>query len=362
MIMRLRTLTIASLIICFVLILTGCGVQLALLPVGLPASQTETRALMPLVLKDAHRLTTKITRNYTWKFSGIEWTWELRIPESLYNYYRELPRPSTRDYSVYITHPIDDACIDKMVTEIGRIAQRQHFNERETIEFTAAFVQSLPYAEDSVATPYEEYPRYPLETLFDMAGDCEDTSILLASLLDRMGLGVVLVYFPSVAGRQGHYGIGVLSVEGIYGTNWEYDGKRYFYIETTRKGMRMGAISGVWAGASPEIIALTPSPFLIYDWKATTDGGIVELEVTIENIGLAKADNVYIFAGFEVYDEEEYYGGNILYNTEKSRRFDILAGQSKVVRLTLEVPVSGYGVLLINVIYNGSVVDKGYFE
>jgi integrase len=49
-----------------------------------------------------------LTRKYTWKYGLSEWTWELNFNQSIYDYYKALPRPPTRNYSVYVTHPLDD--------------------------------------------------------------------------------------------------------------------------------------------------------------------------------------------------------------------------------------------------------------
>ena len=43
-----------------------------------------------------------ITRNYVWEFDGMEWSLEFPISESLYEYYKELPRPPTKKlFSLY---------------------------------------------------------------------------------------------------------------------------------------------------------------------------------------------------------------------------------------------------------------------
>jgi len=50
-----------------------------------------------------------------------------------------------------------------------------------TIENALAFVQkSVSYQLDPAGS---EYPRYPVETLVDGVGDCEDSAILYASIV-----------------------------------------------------------------------------------------------------------------------------------------------------------------------------------
>lgn len=177
-----------------------------------------------------------ITHNHVWLFDGIRWEWELNITESLHNYYKELKRPSTHNYSSCITNTADDIYLNNLVSELNKAASENGFNTFETIQFVAAFVQSLPYTSDIETTGHKDYVRYPVETLADFGGDCEDTAILLAALLDRMGQDVILVYYPN------HYGIGVLGDKETYGMYWEYNDKEYFYLETSIGGWKIGEI------------------------------------------------------------------------------------------------------------------------
>ncbi len=58
-------------------------------------------------------------------------------------------------------------------------------------ECALAFVQAtITYALDPGLF---EYPRYPVETLVDLVGDCEDTAILYASLVRTLGQGALIV-------------------------------------------------------------------------------------------------------------------------------------------------------------------------
>ena len=77
----------------------------------------------------------------------------------------------------------DDYYIDQMVRQINTAALEEHFTKVEKLNFVVDFVQSLPCTVDDETTPYDEYPRYLVETLFDRGGDYEDTAILVAALL-----------------------------------------------------------------------------------------------------------------------------------------------------------------------------------
>jgi hypothetical protein len=75
----------------------------------------------------------------------------------------------------------------------------------------------LEYTSDLVTEGYDEYPRYPIETLVDKGGDCEDTAILAASIIRGMGYGVVLLVFPKTADSPGHCAVGVAGEAGMPG-------------------------------------------------------------------------------------------------------------------------------------------------
>lgn len=287
-------------------------------------SQQETIELQEII-QEIPQSSEILTRNYSWEFSGMEWSWELLIPQSLYKYYKEIPRPPTKNYSVYITHPLDDTYIDLIVGKIREASSQQGYNEYETVEFALTFVQSLPYTIDSVTTPYDEYPRYPIETLVDNGGDCEDTSILLASLLDKMGYGVVLIVFPD------HIAVGVKGGENIYGTFWEYNGDKYYYLETTGTGWRIGQLPDVYEGTSAYVYPMVSTPIITHEWSLVSRGYFGELEVTVYNLGTAIADNVVVLTGFDA-------GEDLLWSREQSESFNVEANHQVTVRLIIYAP------------------------
>jgi len=322
------------------LILAGCGFT--------PPTPTPTPAVgLTGIIQDIPQSTELVTRNYVWKYGGGEWNWELVIPQALYDYYREMPRPPTTNYSVYVTHPLDDPYIDHLVEKIQKAAEQKGFNEYETVEFAAAFVQSLPYTVDSVNTPYDEYPRYPIETLIDNGGDCEDTSILLASLIDKMGYGVILIMLPN------HCAVGVKGGENIYGTYWEYQGAKYYYLETTGTRWRIGQLPEQYKDTPASIRPMIPTPILTHEWKARGKGISAEMEVVVQNLGSATAHNVFIFAGFDAGDSK-------LWNAKKSETFILPVGQQITVTFNLRIPLNKHTRLVIQIVDDGYAVDNSY--
>jgi len=177
-----------------------------------------------------------VTQHYDWKYPSGTWNWDLPIRLSTYVEYYERPRPQWA--STYVDMAKDPGpYIVGVADRLKDAATKANFSEVQKLDFVVAFVQSLPYTQDKVTTTVDEYPRYPLETLFDRGGDCEDTSILVAALLDRLGYDVALLDLASA--HHMAVGVAVSNANGLY---YEYSGKKYYYLETTGEGWRIGQV------------------------------------------------------------------------------------------------------------------------
>ena len=290
-----------------------------------------------------------IEKEYKWRYGGYTWTLSLSIPESLYEYYKNLDRLPTEDYSVYVTHPYDDEYIRTIVEKFNFIAIDKGYTEAEKVNLAIAFVQSLPYTSDEVTTPFDEYPRYPLETLVDGGGDCEDSSILTASLLDALNYDVVLLWFT------GHVAVGVC-IEA-YGYYYTHDNKRYFYLETTGEGWEIGECPPDLKDTSAYVYPLVPIPILTHDWTAIQEGFKIKLTVTVKNVGSAMAKGIKVYAAFD--QEREGY----VWNAEESDAFDLHFGREVTIKLILDVPKNKYTRLIVGVLdAEGYLVDISYSE
>ncbi|MDO8716581.1 MAG: hypothetical protein Q7J73_07230 [Dehalococcoidales bacterium] len=302
----------------------------------------------PTAIGEMIESTENVSRNYTWNYRG-KWTWEMHMPVSLYDYYRNLPRPRTNNYSVYVTHPLDDVYIDTLVEKMKNAAQRAHYTELQTVEFAAAFVQSLPYTLDSVTSPYDEYPRYPAETLVDNGGDCEDTSILLASILDRMGYKVVLL------NPLNHMAVGVKISGNISGSSWEYKGDNYYYIETTGLNWRIGQLPDRYKDAAATVYPIVPVPIVSHEGNFQSHGSFTDIELKITNLGTAPAANVTVLAGYDA-------GGGMLWNSQRVEPFTLDIDQETTVKLTLRIPPREHTRILVQIVVDGVLVDESFSD
>jgi hypothetical protein len=287
--------------------------------------------------------------HYSWKYGGYNWSWNPEFPENISVAWKSLPRPPTNDYSLYVTQTWDQEYFDELV-QLFKDAQRENgFSDHETVEMVIAFVQSLPYTSDSVTTGFDEYPRYPIETLIDNGGDCEDTAILTAKMLRSMGYGVVLLSLPK------HMAVGVYSTDVPGGQYYTYEGRDYYYLETTGEGYEIGEVPAEYKGSRATPLPLVPKEFVqITDGSFFGSNGYEGVNVTIVNYGTATAYNVrvkaYIEADGLAYNEE--YGG---YRT-------IEPGDSYWQTLYIKIPAQKYGRVAVHVFSGGVITDSSYSE
>jgi hypothetical protein len=287
-----------------------------------------------------------IRRDFVWNYDGQVWTLSLHIPEYLYEYYTNKTRVPSEEYSVYVTHPYDDEYISTIVSEFVEIKAQEGYDEIYTINLITGFVQSLPYASDNVTTSFDEYPRYPVETLVDGGGDCEDTSILTAALLEAYGYDVVLVSLPE------HMAIGVnVDASGVY---YLHEDVKYFYLETTGEGWGLGALPEEFQSELAYLYPLNPIPICVLNWSASISGERLIVAVTVENVGTAKARGIKIFAGFEV-------GYGMILNPRESDFFDLDVEAVSSLELLLSVPLDEHMRLVVRVLDPwGLMLDESY--
>jgi chaperonin cofactor prefoldin len=279
--------------------------------------------------------TETIQREYSWSFDGREWTLSLNIPESIYNYYRDLQRAQTEDYSIYVSHPFDDEYLSTLIEKMNFIAISRDYSEQEKVNLVISFVQSLPYTSDSVTTSFDEYPRYPIETLIDNGGDCEDTSILVSALLHEMNYDVILLSYP------GHMACAVYT-QGVSGTYYDLDNRKYYYIETTGEGWEIGDIPEDYSGVSANYYRLTATPIITHTWEASWTNNKLEIDVIVSNEGTAKAEGLSVWVAFDA-------GEGYVWNQIESDPFDLQFGREVTIDLLLDLPQNEHTRLMIRI-------------
>lgn len=288
-----------------------------------------------------------IYREYVWNYGGKRWSYKLQVPQEVYDYYTGLKRPPTNNYSVYVTDPVDDPFISAIAAKFVEVAGQERYSPQQTVEFVVAFVQSLKYVTDDISKGFDQYARYPLETLVDQKGDCEDTSILLASIMKEMNYGVVLTLLP---GNPGHMAVGVKG-ENLPGVYYEYQGHRYYYVETTGPGWSIGQIPKEYRDRKVQILPLVPAPVITHEWTAKTTGNSIELKVTVRNDGTAVARDTKVYAALDA-------GNGKVYDQRWSDAADLDPRSWATYTLHLKAPPGVTTQLIVKIISDGHQVDE----
>lgn len=118
----------------------------------------------------------------------------------------------------FIEDPAQKPILDELHQKLLQIAKEKKLDSDRTVELMTAFVQYIEYDDKK-----SDKARFPVETLAEETGDCDDKSRLLVALLIRSGFNVATFHFNS----ENHMAVGIKS-NGL-----EYKRTGYSYIETT---------------------------------------------------------------------------------------------------------------------------------
>ena len=198
-----------------------------------------------------------IVKYLDWYYANKHWTLELSIPSDVITYYEQVPRPRWRgDYS-YFSEFIDfnDKGIEKLTYElkslIDQYGDEYDWDYYDKIMFVMGMVRQIHYASD-ILVGFDQFTKFPMQTLNDGTGDCEDIAILAAAILKEMDYDVKLV-FLDIPDGENHVAIAVFGEEytGVY---FEKDDKKYYYIETIMSGYGFGEFPSLWSGGNVILI------------------------------------------------------------------------------------------------------------
>lgn len=201
----------------------------------------------------------EIVLRYEWKFkesthSTIHWSWNFNITLERLNAYKDFDAGKRRNYGYMIT--TNDMTLKEAAGEFDNASKKKGYDGYTEVSFVLSFVQSLEYTSDKVTTGYDEYPRFPLETLADKGGDCEDTSILFATLILLLNYDAVLFLIPGTPDDPGHMAVGVAG-SALSGTHIVHEGTSYYYAETTGEEWAIGDIPDEYGDSEIIVIEFT---------------------------------------------------------------------------------------------------------
>lgn len=178
-----------------------------------------------------------------------------------YTYYKELPHPT-----FYISTPEMDAEIMtdyvdyKSVSVYSNYIKNRvtHYNNSDELIINGLLKFAQAKDSNSFSPQYiddingEDYAKYPIETLSEGNGDCEDLSILLASLVRSLNYKCRL--FLTWNETNAHV-LPIIHIdnsptydsEGLY-SYVDIGGDKYYFAETTNFSFKLGQFPSILVG------------------------------------------------------------------------------------------------------------------
>lgn len=170
---------------------------------------------------------------HQWIFDNEEWNLNITIPMDEYMEAQAFTRWtfSPQSYSIFVT-PLQSSVV-QIAEYIMSVSASRNYMPTMQIWFAMEFVKAFPYALDDVTHGTADYANFPVETLFEGRGDCEDHAALFVSIVRAMGFDAIQIYMTN--GTAGHMSAGVagIDVPPMLSSYVLYQGEQYWYCETT---------------------------------------------------------------------------------------------------------------------------------
>ena len=202
--------------------LSGCAL--------LPTAELPPDVVYPTIEPVADAAALPATE-FSWSFEGADRRVSVQLDASVYAgadraeksvlLFKELAREQwIRDYyRAFIGEPNQEPLYDALLAQLRAQRDSLGLDGDRYAELIVSMVQALMYRTD----PVNLQPKFPIETMHDLDGDCDDKTLLAAALLSREGHDVAMLLFPA----EEHMALGIRTNGATYG------GSGYGFIELT---------------------------------------------------------------------------------------------------------------------------------
>ncbi len=196
---------------------------------------------------------------FSWAFEGRTVSMEVPIDGAVLEGARRAPRTvlAFREitqtewipdyYRAFIEEPHQEPLYEALLANFRSLRETLGLNDDRYAELIVSFVQTLPYRTD----PVDLEPKFPIQTIGDGDGDCDDKTLLAAALLAREGYDVAILLFTP----EEHVALGMRSNGSTYG------GSGYALVESTSP-LLFGWVPDSLEGPSGDIV-LTSEPMVV---------------------------------------------------------------------------------------------------
>lgn len=174
-----------------------------------------------------------IPRTFRWFYSGKWHNITFLVPYDWFDFYANRKRATSKEQYITPHAPL----IVEISEKLKKIIIENGYTSYG--EFVISFVQAIPFLEDE-DTKGGPYPRFPIETLEEYVGDCEDLTFVAVSILSNLGIDTVMIDIPN------HIVPGV-ACSNCEGSHVEFGGRDYYWLEPTVQGYRLGQAPPEWS-------------------------------------------------------------------------------------------------------------------
>ena len=187
---------------------------------------------------------------FVWDYAGSEYSLLWSLDYTTYAQSRALPHDIDWSGASELADVVDQyasfavtdqAYVTELATELKNMAiENGHTSELEIAEFIYAFVGDIQYQLDSIEHGDREYPKFPIEMLWEQNGDCEDAAILYISLTESIGYDAALMIGEVKSSSDedwGGHAWAVIYVPNHSGDGWYGTGSKsdvpFYFVEAT---------------------------------------------------------------------------------------------------------------------------------
>jgi hypothetical protein len=167
----------------------------------------------------------------SWSFEGSDVRLTVQLDPAVYEgadraeksvlLFRDLERDQWIPdyYRAFIDEPHQEPLYDALLAALRAERDSRGLDSDRYAELIVSMVQALMYRTD----PVNLQPKFPIETMHDLDGDCDDKTLLAAALLAREGYDVSMLLFSA----EEHMALGIRTNGNTYGKSG------YGFIELT---------------------------------------------------------------------------------------------------------------------------------
>jgi hypothetical protein len=204
------------------------------------------------------------------------------------------------------THFTNVTSLAPIVDQLMEFAETDGYQGLALADFILQFaLQNTYYDAERCEESRSRGYLIPTVTLAKREGICRDTAVLVGVLLELAGFDSILVLLPPLdpEDSKGHMVVGV-DVEGAWGQFVEYDGKRFYLVDTTDSWNDIGGYS-IKDWAEPALIDVQFAPELVaemscFDLSTVSESGNLG-ELRVRNRGSSSSSDASVHLYVDVF-------------------------------------------------------------